>query len=164
MNTNKRLKRFKEFYKQIDGDNYFSEDPKVAEKMKDEDGYHYNHYSTYSIMSELEDAENSVLCMVNDMIDEGLITENHNGFEIVDYKEEIKEFKFVLNNDNFDKSLEAAYRSIKEKFNSKKINAHWTQIEESVQTIGTVEHHDKEVNLFAQNKSYVKLVFKIKYL
>ena len=162
MNKNKRLKRFKEFYKQIDGDTYFSEDPKVVEKMKDEDGYYYNHYSTYNIMSELEDSENSVLCMIDDMINEGLITENNNGFEIVNYKEEIREFGFVFDNEKFDQSIEAAYRSIKNIF--AKRNTEWTEIEKTIQTVGVIQHHNEEINLLVQDRSYVKLVFKIKYL
>ena len=79
-------------------------------------------------------------------------------------KVKLMEMDYIFDNKDFQRSLKRVYKSVQRVVKRNEPDAKLFVVKQTTQTKGIVEEYDTTVDLFKENKSYVRIVFEINRL
>lgn len=151
-----KIENFLKFYDRHNGTEFFENDEKVKDKLKDEDGYTYNSYSTLSIVEDYKNAAMTLTNMIDDIIEKGLITNTRRGYKQTFLQ---KEISFLITAEQYNEGYADVLRDgIEAKLLEE---ANIKHIKTKVDNKGVVEHEGKKHDLHVENLCYVQFVYDV---
>lgn len=152
-----KIEEFLKFYDRHNGTEFFEKDKRVKDKLKDEDGYTYNSYSTFSIVEDYKSAAMTLTNMIDDIIEKDLIVNTRRGYKPKHFQHEMS---FLITAEQYNEGYADLLQDrLEEKLLEEAKNI--KHIETKLHNKGIVEDGGKKHDLHVENLCYVEFFYDV---